>query len=179
MLLKSVMQPSQLLTSALILHSGKFSLVQNFTKMRPDSFRRNSRGFYFCKTNVSRSNHTPTVDGHTPHANQRNTIEWQSEEASMYNNVLVFFCVEAFGIVKASGLPPWARNWLVEQKDSVVLISTSTTPEHLLQVCWCFVLLYSDHLKGRQTVVNHLIPMGHGKFVLTYAHNGVINYYLI
>ena len=144
MLLKSVMQPSQLLTSALISHSGKFSLVRNFTKMRPDSFRRNSRGFYFCKTNVSRSNYTPTVDGHTSHANQRNTIEWQSEEASMYNNVLVFFCVEAFGIVKASGLPPWARNWLVEQKDSVVLISTLTTLEHLLQVCWHFVQYQAD-----------------------------------
>ena len=30
--------------------------------------------------------------------------------------------VEASAITKVSGLSPWARNWLVEQKDSALLI---------------------------------------------------------
>ena len=53
-------------------------------------FRRNFCGFYFCETNASRSDHTPTVDGHAPHTNRRNDIERRSEEASMCNNALAF-----------------------------------------------------------------------------------------
>ena len=49
------------------------------------------------------------------------------------------FCVEAFAITKVSGLPPWARSWLVEPKDSALLTLTSTTLECLLQVHWQFV----------------------------------------
>ena len=45
------------------------------------------------------------------------------------------FCVEAFTITKVSRLPPWVRNWHVEQKDSVMLISPSTTSERLFRVC--------------------------------------------
>ena len=48
------------------------------------------------------------------------------------------FCVEVFAIMKVSRLPLRARNWLVEQKDSVLLISTSTTLKCLFRVC-CIV----------------------------------------
>ena len=52
--------------------------------------RRNFRGFYFRETKASCSDHTPTVDGQAPHANQRNDTERWSEEASLCNNGLVF-----------------------------------------------------------------------------------------
>ena len=53
-------------------------------------FRRNFRGFYFHEMNVWHCDHTPTVDGHTPHANRRNDIKRQSEEVSLCNNGLDF-----------------------------------------------------------------------------------------
>ena len=74
----------------------------------------------------------------TPHVNWRNNTEWWSKEA-LCNNGLVFFYVEAYTIMKVSRLQPWARNWLIEQKDSALLIFTSTTSEGLLQVHWHFV----------------------------------------
>ena len=73
---------------------------------------RNFHGFYFRKQMHDALTTPPPVDGHTPHANQRDDTEQRSEEG------LCNFCVEAFAIMKVSGLPPWARNWLVEQKDS-------------------------------------------------------------
>ena len=48
-------------------------------------------------------------------------------------------CGDLNTITKVSRLPLQVRNWLVEQKDSALLISTSTTSECLLQVHWCFV----------------------------------------
>ena len=46
-----------------------------------------------------------------------------------------------------SGLPPWATNWLV---DSALLISTSTTPKHLLWVRWDFVQYQADSFLQQQ-----------------------------
>ena len=98
--------------------------------------------------------HTPTVDSHTPHANWRIDIEWWSAEAY----ATMAFCVKVFANTKLSGLPPWARNCLVEQRDWAVLILASTTPEHLWVhrhfVYWAF---------RRQIdciVANHLIHTG-------------------
>ena len=66
-------------------------------------------------------------------------------------------------ITKASGLLSWGRNWLVEQKNLALLISTSTTSERLLRIHLYssrLILLYSDYFAGRQTVENHLVHTG-------------------
>ena len=99
---------------------------------------------------------------------------WQLEEMTKWRSKLVListaessFCVEAITFTKVSGLPPWMRNRLVEQKDSVLLISTLTASEGLLiaaSLAFCIVrsrliLLYNGHLKGGQTVKNYLVHM--------------------
>ena len=61
-------------------------------------------------------------------------------------------------------MPARARNWLVEWKDSALLISNSTTSERFLSIHWYFVLslFCSDPLqgrlyfRGRQTAVEDL-----------------------
>ena len=50
---------------------------------------------------------------------------------------------------KVSGLPLWGRNWLIEQKDSALLILIF---EGLLHVHF-----YKNLLKGRQTIENYLV----------------------
>ena len=69
------------------------------------------------------------VDVHTPHANlatRRNDKVKKQTDISMAES---FFCVEAITFTKVSGMPPWMRNRLVEQKDSVLLVLTSTASE--------------------------------------------------
>jgi len=49
------------------------------------------------------------VDGHTPWANRRNDTKWRSEEASLYNNGLVFLlcgeicCYKSFRTAAVEG----------------------------------------------------------------------------
>ena len=57
---------------------------------------------------------------------------------------------------------PMVLYWLVEQKNSALMIFTSTASEHLLINGFVrilsssrLILLYSGHLEGRQTVENH------------------------
>ena len=69
------------------------------------------------------------VDCHAPHAKRRYDTEWQKEETSLCNNGPV------------SELPSRARNWLVNQKDSALLISTSTTSEGLLRFFLAFCIV--------------------------------------
>ena len=92
--------------------------------------------FYFRGTKAWCSDHTPTDDGHAPYARAPKTE--RRSEASLCNNGLLF-CVEAFAITKVSRLHGGVgENWLVEQKDSALLISNSTS-ERLLRVRWYFV----------------------------------------
>ena len=70
------------------------------------------------------------VDCHTPHANlatQRNDKVKKQGGATMAEFT---FCMEAITLAKAARV---LRNWLVEQKESAVLISTLTALEHVLQ----------------------------------------------
>ena len=71
-------------------YSGKFSLVQNFTEMHPDSSEEIFMDFIFAK--MCHTLTTPLYSYYyAPHGNWRNDTERLSEEASMYNNALVFF----------------------------------------------------------------------------------------
>ena len=81
------------------------------------------------------------VDGRAPHANRRNDTEWWSEEASLCNNGLFFFLCGGLHNYESHQdcMPPQKRNWLVKQKDLALLISTLTTSDHVLWVCWHIV----------------------------------------
>ena len=100
------------------------------------------------------------------------------------------FCIEAITFTKVSGLSLWARYWLVQQKDSALLISTSTAQN----ISYGFVnilsgirmiLLYSGHLEDKQAVENHLIYTGLLVCIdvctlgYTMKHNFVVNISLI
>ena len=105
------------------------------------------------------------VDVHTPHANLATRRNDKVKKQAGISTAESSFCVEAITFTKVSGLPPWMRNRLVEQKDSVLLILTSTASEGLLiaaSLAFCIVpskliLLYSGHLEGGQTVKNYLV----------------------
>ena len=63
-------------------------------------------------------------------------------------------------------MPARARNWLVERKDSALLISNSTIQSisygfvGILSSLFCSNHLLGRHYRGRQTVENHLIHTG-------------------
>ena len=64
--------------------------MQKFAKLRQDSSGQIFAVFIFVER-MRDALTTPTpVDGHAPHANQRNNTERQSKEASLCNNGLVF-----------------------------------------------------------------------------------------
>ena len=69
--------------------------VQIFVEMRPDSSEE-FFAFFICAERMRDNLTTPLpVGDHAPYANRRNDTELQSEEASLYNNGLVFlFCGE-------------------------------------------------------------------------------------
>ena len=100
---------------------------------------------FFCGTGMKAwcSDHTPNrwwpCSIYT--CNQRNDIgQWS--KASLCNNGLLFLLCG--GLRKYESIKTMlarTKNWLVEQKDSALLISTSTTCEHLLRVHWYFVYI--------------------------------------
>jgi len=48
------------------------------------------------------------------------TLNDEANKQACATTAYTSFCVEAFAITKVSRLPPRARNWLAEQKDSVL-----------------------------------------------------------
>ena len=101
------------------------------------------------------------VDGHAPHTHWRNDTERRSKEASLCNNVLVFFLCG--GLCNYQSIKTAAMGRKLDQKDSALLVLTSTTSEHLALtgslVFYIYssklILLYSD--QGRQTIENQLL----------------------
>ena len=85
--------PYQCDQRVVLLHSKYHivSLVQNFTKMCPDSSEENFCGFYFHEMNMWHSDHTPyqlMAMPHNAHVNQK-MKKWKPS---------LWFCVEAFTI---------------------------------------------------------------------------------
>ena len=81
-------------------YSGKFSLVQNFAKMPPDSSEEIFMVFIFTERMCDTLTTPLPVDSHAPHANRKkNDTERRSEEecaTTAYSS----FCMEAFAIMK-------------------------------------------------------------------------------
>jgi len=104
----------------------------------------------------------------TPHSTYTEDTEQQSE-ASLSNNGLLFLLRGSLCNYESIKTACRARNWLVERKDSALLISNLTTSERFLRVCWYFVYIElaesllqqplpgGHYIRGRQTVENHLV----------------------
>ena len=136
-------------------YSGKFSLVHNLVEMDPDSFK---EIFIFAEMNMWCSDHTPTSYGHAPHTNWRNDTEWQSKEASLCSNSLVFLLCG--GLCNYESI----KTAVIGKKTGSEGFSTadldfdnfraSLTGSLVFCIYTCssrLLLLYSDHLEGRQT----------------------------
>ena len=74
----------------------------------------------------------------------------RSEEVSLCNNNPVF-CMEAFTTTKVSGLLPWAKNWLVEQKNSALL-------RQLQSIFYGFVRIFFPKVAGWLFYMRRSIP---------------------
>ena len=120
-------------------YSRKFSLVQNFTEMRPDFPEKTFMVFIFAEQ-MCNADHTLSVDGHAPRVNQRNDTERWSKEASLCNNGLVFLLCGGLCFYES------IRTTAVDGKslmDTALLISALTTLEHLYR----FIdILYTDRV---------------------------------
>ena len=55
-------------------------------EMRPDSSEEIFAVFIYTERMHNALTTPLPVDGHAPHANQRNDTEWQSEKATLYDN---------------------------------------------------------------------------------------------
>ena len=135
-----------------------FSLVHNFAEIiRPESSEEILAIFIFDEFVMP----PLPVDGHAPHTHWRNDTERRSKEASLCNNVLVFFLCG--GLCNYQSIKTAAVGRKLDQKDSALLVLTSTTSEHLALtgslVFYIYssklILLYSD--QGRQTIENQLL----------------------
>ena len=91
-----------------------------------------------------------------PHANPKKRRNWYSTTTAE------FLCmwIEAVMFTKVSGMLPLARNWLVEQKESALTLTTSQRLFVGILYNSKLILLYSSHLRGRQIVENYLVYKG-------------------
>ena len=109
------------------------------------------------------------VDGYAPSSwcpcptlNRKNDTQWQSEEASLCNNSLVYYLCGGLHTYKSiktatvgEKLAFWTEEFSIADFDfdnyraSLGILYSSR-----------LILLYSDYLGGRQTVENHLVHTG-------------------
>ena len=97
----------------------------------------------------------------TPH--MRNGTELRNEEASLCNNGLIFLlCGGFFEITKVSRLPPRARSRRVGFSTADLDFDNFGVSHGFVGILYSsrLILLYSNHLEGRQTVENHLVHIG-------------------
>ena len=132
-------------------YSGKFFLAQNFTKLHQDSSEEIFTVFIFMEQMLDALTIPLPVDGHAPHANQRNDTQWWSEEASLYNSDLLFLLCgglhnyESIRTATVSEkLAFWTERFRTADLDFDNLRASLTGS--LVVAGW---FLYSDYLEGR------------------------------
>ena len=88
--------------------------------------------------------------------------------------------MEAFEITKISRLPPRARNRRVGFSTADLDFDNFGVSHGFVGILYSsrLILLYSNHLEGRQTVENHLVHIGTNSYRRTYVMT-VINSILV
>ena len=92
-----------------------------------------------------------------------NSTEQQNEEASLCNIGLIFLlCGDFFKITQVSRLPPRARNRCIGFSTADLDFDNFGVSHGFVGILYSsrLILLYSNHLEGRQTVENHLVYIG-------------------
>ena len=159
--------------TVVIPYSGEIFAGANFHGKACRLFRRNFRGFYFrgCGTLWPH----PYQLMATPH--MRNGTERRSEEASLCNDDLIFLLCGGFEIMKVSRLPPQVRNRHVGFSTADLKFNNCGTSHGLVRILYSsrLILLYSNHLEGRQTVENHLVHIGTNSYRRTHVMTSSIS----
>ena len=87
------------------------------------------------------------------------------------------FCVEAFKITMVSRLPPWPRNRRVGFSTADLDFNNCGMSHWFVGILYSsrLILLYSNHLEGRQTVENHLVHIGTNSYRRTHVMTSSIS----
>ena len=112
----------------------------------------------------------------TPH--MQNDTERRNEEASLCNNGLIFLlCGGFFEITKVSRLPPRVRNRHIGFSTADLDFDNFGVSHGFVGILYSsrLILLYSNHLEGRQTVENHLVHIGTNSYRRTHVMTSSIS----
>ena len=114
------------------------------------------------------------LDGHAPYAKRH----WMKKQACA-TTAWSSFCVEAFEITKVSRLPPRARNRRVGFSTADLDFDNCGTSHGFVGILYSsrLILLYSNHLEGRQTVENNLVHIDTNSYRRVHVMT-VINFHL-
>ena len=116
--------------------AGNFLLVQIFTEVRLYSPEEIFAVFVFVEQKHNALTTPLSDDGYTPYACVPKKWHWTTKRSKFVQQ----WPTLPFAITKVSRLHAGSgENWLVEQKDSALLIWNSTTSECFLRVRWYFV----------------------------------------
>ena len=130
-----------------------------FSRKRVQTLQKKFSRFLFSRMRDTLATPLPVMA--TPH--MRNGTERRNEEASLCNNGLIFLlCGGFFEITKVSRLPPRARNRRVGFSTADLDFDNFGVSHGFVGILYSsrLILLYSNHLEGRQTVENHLVHIG-------------------
>ena len=110
-----------------------------------------------------------------PHT--RNATERRTEDASLCNNSLIFLLCRGFR-KKVSRLPLRARNRRVGFSTADLNFDNFGASHGFVGILYSsrLILLYTNHLEGRQTVENHLVHIVTNSYRCT--RNDIINFHL-
>ena len=92
---------------------------------------------------------------------EETTLNKKAKKQAFTTTAESSFCVKAFAIMTVSRLPTWAGNWLRRIQhtaldfDNFKASITSSLAFYIYSSR--LILLYSDHLEGRQTIENQLV----------------------
>ena len=95
---------------------------------------------------------------------EETTLNKKAKKQAFTTTAESSFCVKAFAIMTVSRLPSWAGNWLRRIQhtgldfDNFKASLTGSLAFYIYSSR--LILLYSDHLEGRQTTENQLVHTG-------------------
>ena len=138
----------------------------------PRIFRKNFRHFYFIDMMLWPHPYQLMATLHIQ--TKETTLNKKAKKQAFTTTAESSFCVKAFAIMTVSRLPSWAGNWLRRIQHTALDFNNfkaSLTGSLVFCIHTCssrLILLYSDHLEGRQTIENQLVHTGTSSYRCTH-----------
>ena len=141
----------------IIIIAGNFRWCKFLRKSVQTLQKKFSRFFIFADMGAGLSGHTPI--SWWPRPICETALNDEAKKQACATTAWSSFGVETFEITKVSRLPPRARNRRVGLSTADLDFDNCGTSHGILYSSR-LILLYSNHLGGRQTVENHLVHIG-------------------